>query len=229
MSYIAEYVFDYGQLKSTFVCALEHWKPQTISFLELPPEIRNMIYNLLVNETKDRKPRLHDFKPGSFSAAPSLNMLHTCTQVQQELLPLYFSIITPHLRMSSRDGLRTRTFDYAFQAEVVVWLDRKGPDAADHFHALVLRSSDRPYIKCSIKIHETMGLKAKIWASWTSKRHEGEGLEASASHTLAEKITDSLKISKTGLLGLRHFELAEEAIEQLQRKIESLDWTGRAL
>jgi hypothetical protein len=72
-----------------------------------------------------------------------------------------------------------------------------------------------------------MGLKAKIWASWTSKRHEG--LEASANHTLAEKITDSLKISKTGLLGLRHFELAEEAIEQLQRKIESLDWTGRAL
>ncbi|THY45340.1 hypothetical protein D6C98_07873 [Aureobasidium pullulans] len=187
MSYIAEYVFDYGQLKSTFVCALEHWKPQTISFLELPPEIRNMIYNLLV---------------------------------QQELLPLYFSIITPHLRMSSRDGLRTRTFDYAFQAEVVVWLDRKGPDAVDYFHAIFLRSFGLPYVDCSIKIHKPMVVEARVRSC---KMYEGcEGLEASTNQTLAEKITESLKLSNTGLLGLRHFELAEEVIDQLQRKIESL-------
>jgi hypothetical protein len=96
MSYITEYVFDYGQLESSFVCALKHWKPQTVSFLELPPEIRNMIYNLLVNETKDRNPRLLDFEPGSLFAAPSLNMLHTCTQVQQKLLPLYFPS-SPHI------------------------------------------------------------------------------------------------------------------------------------
>lgn len=220
MSYIAEYVFDYGQLKSTFVCALEHWKPQTISFLELSPEIRNMIYNLLVNETKDRKPRLLDFKPGSFSAAPSLNMLHTCTQVQQELLPLYFSIVTPHFSIPSRDGFRTRTFTHSFQTEVVAWLDKQGPDAVDYFHAIFLRSSGLPYVDCSIKIHKPMVVEARVRSC---KMYEGcEGLEASTNQTLAEKITESLKLSNTGLLGLRHFELAEEVIDQLQRKIESL-------
>jgi len=220
ISYIAEYVFDYGQLKSTFVCALEHWKPQTISFLELPPEIRNMIYNLLVNETKDRKPRLHDFKPGSFSAAPSLNMLHTCTQVQQELLPLYFSIVTPHFSTPSRDGFRTRTFTHSFQTKVVAWLDKQGPDAVDYFHAIFLRSYGLPFVDCSIKIHKPMVVEARVRSC---KMYEGrEGHEASINHTLAEKITESLKLFNTGLLGLRHFELAEEAIDQLQRKIESL-------
>lgn len=102
MSYIAKYMFDFGQLKSSFVCALEHWKPQTVSLLELPPEIRNMIYNMLVNETKYREPRLLDLGPGGFLSAPSLMMLHTCNQVQQELLPLYFSIITPHFACRPR-------------------------------------------------------------------------------------------------------------------------------
>jgi len=220
MNYIAKYVFDFGQLKSSFVYALKYWKPQTVSFLELPPEIRNMIYNLLVNETKDRNPRLLDFKPGSFSAAPSLNMLHTCTQVQQELLPLYFSIVTPHFSISSRDGFRTRTFTHSFHAEVVAWLDKQGPDAVDYFRAIFLRSFGLPYVDCSIKIHKPMVVEARVWSC---KMYEGcEGLEASTNQTLAEKITESLKLSNTGLLGLRHFELAEEVIDQLQRKIESL-------
>jgi len=220
MSYIADFVFDYGQLMLSFVRALKHWKPQTVSFLELPPEIRNMIYNMLVNETKDREPRLLDLGPGSYFSAPSLTMLHTCTQVQQELLPLYFSIITPHFRMPSLDSLRTRMFTHPFQSKVVAWLDKKGPDAADYFHAISLRSFEPPYLGCSVKICESMVVEAEISASWIYRRHEGH--EASASHTLAAKITDSLKLSNTGLLGLRHFELAEEAIDQLQRKIEPL-------
>lgn len=219
MSYIAEYVFDYGQLESSFVSALKRWKPQTVSYLELPPEIRNMIYSMLVNETKDREPGLLDLVPGGYFSAPSLMMLHTCTQVQQELLPLYFSIITPHLRMSSRDSLRTRTFAYAFQAEVVAWLDKQGPDAVDYFHAISL-SFGLPYFECSVKIHKPMVVEARVWSC---KMYEGrKGHEASASHTLAAKITESFKLSNKGLLGLRHFELAEEAIDQLQRKIESL-------
>ncbi|THW85440.1 hypothetical protein D6D17_09193 [Aureobasidium pullulans] len=221
MGYIAQFVFDYGQLKSTFVCALEHWKAQTVSFLELPPEIRNMIYNLLVNGTKDRNPRLLDLEPEDSFAAPSLIMIHTCTQVQQELLPLYFSIITPHFRMPSLDSLRTRTFAYAFQADAVAWLDKKGPDAVDHFRAISLRSFGHPCLDCSVEIHESMVVEAKIWSYQMCEGHKSH--IASACHTLAEKITDSLKLSNTGLLGLRHFELAEEAIEQLQRKIESLN------
>lgn len=195
MSYIAKYMFDFGQLKSSFVCALEHWKPQTVSLLELPPEIRNMIYNMLVNETKYREPRLLDLGPGGFLSAPSLMMLHTCNQVQQELLPLYFSIITPHFRMPSPDSLRTRTLTHLLQSEVVAWLDRKGPDAADYFHAISLRSFDRPYIDCSVKVLRSMVVETKFY---TNRRFEGH--ETSASHTLAEKITDSFKLSSTGVL-----------------------------
>ncbi|THZ74835.1 hypothetical protein D6C84_09279 [Aureobasidium pullulans] len=222
MSYIAEYVFDYGQLESSFVCALKHWKPQTVSFLELPPEIRNMIYNLLVNETKDRKPRLLDLEPGSFFAAPSLNMLHTCTQVQQELLPLYFSIITPCFTLMSRDRLRTRTLTQAFEIEALGRLDKQGSDAADYFRAISLKSYGRPYVDCCIKIHESMVVEAKVWSHQMYEGHGSHG--TSASRTLAEKVTESLKLSNTGLLGLRHFEIAEEAIEHLQLKIESSNW-----
>ncbi|THZ09526.1 hypothetical protein D6C91_09955, partial [Aureobasidium pullulans] len=211
-----------SNLESTRVdsSGVDYYSIHRLLCLELPPEIRNMIYNLLVNETKDRNPRLLDFKPGSFSAAPSLNMLHTCTQVQQELLPLYFSIVTPHFSISSRDGFRTRTFTHSFHAEVVAWLDKQGPDAVDYFRAIFLRSFGLPYVDCSIKIHKPMVVEARVWSC---KMYEGcEGLEASTNQTLAEKITESLKLSNTGLLGLRHFELAEEVIDQLQRKIESL-------
>ncbi|THY84758.1 hypothetical protein D6C92_09152 [Aureobasidium pullulans] len=129
-------------------------------------------------------------------------MLHTCNQVQQELLPLYFSIITPLLRMPSPDSLRTRTFTHLLQSEVVAWLDRKGPDAADYFHAISLTSFDRPYIDCSVKVLRSMVV------------------EQSSTQTGGSKATKPLQHWSAGL---RHFELAEEAIEQLQRKSESLN------
>lgn len=141
----------------------------------------------------DAGPTFHIRRHGvrSFSAAPSLNMLHTCTQVQQELLPLYFSIVTPHFSIPSRDGFRTRTFTHSFQTEVVAWLDKQGLDAVDYFHAIFLRSSGLPYVDCSIKIHKPMVVEARVRSC---KMYEGcEGLEASTNQTLAEKITESLK------------------------------------
>ncbi|KAL6168120.1 hypothetical protein ACJQWK_05778 [Exserohilum turcicum] len=67
---------------------------QFSSFLDLPAELRNSIYELVLHEgTFDVFPNQHSPKP------QTLSLLSTCTQIRYEALPIFYS---------------RNTFDFAF-------------------------------------------------------------------------------------------------------------------
>ncbi|KAG9658450.1 hypothetical protein KCU64_g4503, partial [Aureobasidium melanogenum] len=79
---------DQGTFLSSFVHALKHWKPQSISFLTLPGEIRNQIYRLVMPNLGEQYTELHQLNP---QASPMRNFSDIPREVRlmvYHLLPL---------------------------------------------------------------------------------------------------------------------------------------------
>ncbi|KAF1343678.1 hypothetical protein BDV97DRAFT_364485 [Delphinella strobiligena] len=90
----------------------QQWKQQRIPFLELPPEIRNMIYTLLYQDAKGILISLSMAKqfdddteePGHKASETLANVLalsRTCTTVCRELLPMFLAENRFHIDYSS--------------------------------------------------------------------------------------------------------------------------------
>lgn len=100
------------QPPTSFQDALQNWKGQRISFLEIPPEIRNMIYPSLYQDAKDILISLSiakhfdsDTEESGHKASDTLaNVVafsKTCTTVCRELLPMFLAENRFHVNLSS--------------------------------------------------------------------------------------------------------------------------------
>ena len=125
-----DYIKDirYHPLHPRFVEALESWKPQPVSFLDLPPEIRNRIYKAAVEPShKHDGVGVHelDFLRPYFFDWSRGGLMHSCKQVQHEFMPMYINSIEAVLRFDgdSRDFGRTK----------LLWYKEAGPALKSKF------------------------------------------------------------------------------------------------
>jgi hypothetical protein len=203
---------DHETRSATFNDALRHWKPQTISFLNLPGELRNQIYKCLVTDNNQHYTDLEDLIPRGSRTLPPVALMFACKEIHREVLPIYFRTINLRLRFEMGEypqaidrpihGLRPAVTPLRYYAKL-------DPSIADHLHSLRLVYS---VIDCNIEITDPKGVHIKLFAyrDWISPR-----VLIFMSVAIKNKIMKSLVDSPTGLLGVRHFLVAEEEIHQL--------------
>jgi hypothetical protein len=203
---------DHGTLSTAFTEALKHWKPQTISFLDLPGELRNQIYNHLVPKTNRRYTEMMDLDLKESRTLPPVALMFTCKEIHREVLPIYFRTI--HLRLRFERGEYPQAIDRPIHGlhpavKPLRYYTTLDPSMVDHLHSMRLEYS---IIACDIKITHPKGVQVKLFAyrNWIPSN-----ALAFTSVAIRKKILHSLIDSPTGLLGVRHFLIVEKEIHQL--------------
>jgi hypothetical protein len=69
-----------------------------MSFLDLPGELRNHIYDLHISEKDGYYSELLDLNPRESVTLPLVALMFTCRKMQMEILPLYFRTINLRLK-----------------------------------------------------------------------------------------------------------------------------------
>jgi len=221
---------DYGILGPSFIDALKHWKLQNISFLDLPGELRNHIYNLLISDTSEHYTEVMDLDPRSSAVLPIVALIFTCRELQREVLPLYFRAI--NLRLCYNDPPWPAQCVDSHVSKVMNTYVQMDPYIVDHLRSLRLESS---IVGCNIKVTDPRNVHIELFAS-------GCRIPSTAmtqmSIEIRDRILDSLSNSPTGLLGIRHFQIAfrtilqidewyewiEQEDEREQRKMQEAPW-----
>ncbi|KEQ66927.1 uncharacterized protein M437DRAFT_63092 [Aureobasidium melanogenum CBS 110374] len=216
MHKLPEHMFaSYGTLSSSFVRALKRWKRQTISFLDLPGEIRNKIYSLLIPNTDGYYTELWDLSGREAMVLPPVVLMLTCRQVQRELTPLYLRTI--NLRFYNRDYDNMKKFGEPineYHLRTMTMYERLDPSVADYLHSIRLTSTA---VHCDIRVTDSKVVHVQLCTF-------GGWIKSSAltymSIAVRNKIIDSLASSSTGLLGVRHLVIAVKELGQLQEWCE---------
>jgi hypothetical protein len=203
---------DHETLSTTFTDALRYWKPQTISFLDLPGELRNHIYNLVISNTNQHYTELSDLDLNEPLTLPPVALMFTCRSMQREILPIYFRTI--NLRLKCPRGRHPPSIDNHVPGlhpavKQLRYYTKLDPTIADHLLSIRLESS---IIDCNIKIIDSRAVHVELFASnhWISSN-----TLSFMSVAIRDKILDSLVDSPTGLLGVRHLSIAHEEIHQI--------------
>jgi hypothetical protein len=192
---------DHETLSATFIDALRHWKPQTISFLDLPGELHNQIYNCLFTNTNQHYTELRDLVLRGSLTLPPVALMFICKEIHREVLATYFRTI--NLRLKFNRGEYPQAIDRPIHGSHLAvkslrYHAKLGPSMADHLHSLRLENS---VIDCNIQITNPKGVHVKLVAyrNWISFN-----ALTITSVAIRNKILDSLVDSPTGLLGVRH-------------------------
>jgi hypothetical protein len=206
--------------------ALQHWKPQSISFLDLPAEIRNQIYRLLIHDPDNRNLKYQRFPPKSVPLPPAL-FIQTCKQVQQELLPLYLRTIDTHFQIRGQQNrISSSEILPLSSSQILEWLDEHDPDCTDYFHTMTLETEDCNFF-CRILV---LNPKVVFVELFSFVRLVSRTVLTHVSIALRNQINDSLKTSPTGLLGFKHFAIAKREISLLLQwyewKRQEFEWQG---
>lgn len=210
----------YGTLSADFVYALQHWKSQRISFLDLPGEIRNQIYRLVIYPWKDKYVELPKLHPRASHVPSPLSLMHTCRQVQREVTALYFPNITLSLRLDNDETLLLDKSALSLPiSETLAWYKQIDPAITHQFHTMSLELGS---LTCRMLVTNSKIVCVQLSAFgrrpfsdtdyWTSP------ILTEVSLAIRDNIIRSLATSPTGLLGFRHFAMAEEEVRSL------LDW-----
>ncbi|KAG9594147.1 hypothetical protein KCU77_g4601, partial [Aureobasidium melanogenum] len=210
---VLEAYLDQRTLLSSFVHALKHWKPQSISFLTLPGEIRNQIYRLIMPNLGEQYTELHHLNPQAPPVLLLVLLMQTCKQVQKEVSASYFRNITLSLRLQNNESLLSdqSALPHAV-SDTLEWYSELDTEITDQFHHINLEMNP---LTC--KITNSKRVFVQLCAigrphSFTSK------ILTKISIAIRDNVIRSLATSPTGLLGFRHFAMVETEVRSL------LDW-----
>lgn len=203
---------DYGILAPFFVSALKYWKPQNISFFDLPGELRNHIYNILISDPSEYYTEVVDLNPRVSGLLPVMALIFTCREIQRELLPLYFRAI--NLRLCYKDPPWPAGCVEMHVSELIEAYGEMDPSIVDHLRSLRLESS---IVGCNIQITDSRAVHVELVASpsWMPST-----ALIQMSIEIRDQVVESLANSPTGLLGIRHFTIAFQTILQIDEWYE---------
>jgi hypothetical protein len=211
---------DYETLLPSFINALKRWKPQTISFLDLPGEIRNHVYGFLIYEPEEHYTELVDLNHRYPVTSGPVALIFTCRELQKEILPLYFRNINLRLKYIARSHPQVNESHPGIKA--LRLYARLDPTIAEHLRSLRLETS---IVDCNIRVTDSRTVHVELFAY--SHRIWSSALEI-LSVAIKDKIIDSLVDSPTHLLGVRHFLIAHKEISQIREwhdwKTQTLEW-----
>ncbi|KAH0288867.1 hypothetical protein M436DRAFT_83935 [Aureobasidium namibiae CBS 147.97] len=118
-------------------------KPLTISFLDLPVEVRYIIYHLLCGNRKKFPTHLGLLSPTWKSPQVPAALMNTCSSIAAELMPLYFGSCLFVLDTTGNHPLRQAAFQ---------WLEKVGERSSAHFRRLRVKHSIVPGYDYEIEI-----------------------------------------------------------------------------
>ena len=180
-----------------------------MSFLDLPGELRNHIYNLLIPDTSDYCTEVVDLDPSLPTTLPVVAFVFTCKEIQRELLPLYLRTIS--LRLGYDDPPWSAQCIDRATFKLMKTYEAMSPITVDHLHCLVLESS---VAHCVIRVTDSRAVHVELSDGkfWFPSK--------ALSIEIKDRIVDSLSNSPTGLLGIRHFATAFQTFLQIHQWLE---------
>jgi hypothetical protein len=209
-------------LLPAFIRSLQTWKAQSISFLNLPPEVRNRIFQLA---SEDRHPyhgdriRLGEFYPWMSPCWERGALMHSCKQVRNEFMPLYITSSSFLLHLGYDEG------QTGF--ETVAWLKEACPALTSHVRQLQVNfgvswsdESRTAFVPSNVKLAASVidiaglhievshGGHLRISLAYDTK------VDERALHDIEEKVGQSLKDGSTGLMGFVEFMIMYEVLQQ---------------
>lgn len=193
-----------GKLTPTFLAALKTWKPQVISFLQLPPEIRNHIYALVLG-FKGSEIALSHLGKWRSGDPPSLALMHTCTQMQQELGPLCISSLTVQM-----DTWRRTEIVVERRLRTLSWMKKVGPDVSAHISTLRVRFWDKVHFMFTIKVIEPRIVEVTSESCPRSDIPIREEIEAAMNTELSRRLEEN----STGYLGVAEMMIIRDIIRE---------------
>jgi hypothetical protein len=128
-------------------------KASTISFLDLPVEIRYKIYHELYRGRTKWPVNLGLLSPAWTSPQPPAALMNTCSTIASELMPLYFNNCMFILDTTTSDFLRK---------EALKWLKRVGDSNTVHFRRLRVIHNVVGNSNCEIDITITEEKEVKV-------------------------------------------------------------------
>ncbi|KAG9592965.1 hypothetical protein KCU77_g7105, partial [Aureobasidium melanogenum] len=169
---VLEAHLDQGTFLSSFAHALEHWKPQSISFLSFPGEIRNQIYRLIMPNLGKQYTELHQLNPQASPVLLPVLLMQVCKQVQKEVSALYFRNITLSLRLQNNESLLLdqSALPHAL-SDTLEWYSKLDTKITDQFHHINLEMNP---LTCKILVTNSKRVFVQLCAigrphSFTSK------------------------------------------------------------
>lgn len=183
-----------------------------MSFLDLPGEIRNYIYNLLIPDTSKYYTEVVDLDPNLPRTLPVVAFIFTCKEFQRELLPLYLRTI--NLRLQYKDPPWPAQCLDRNTSKLMKAYEAMNPIMVDHLHSLRLDSS---IVRCVIQVTDSRAVHVELFyeAFWIPSK--------ALSIEIRDHIVDSLTNSSTGLLGIGHFAIAFQTLLQIHEWFQWLD------
>ncbi|THY41355.1 hypothetical protein D6C99_07850 [Aureobasidium pullulans] len=193
----------YRPLHRKFFEALQSWGKQTVSFLDLPPEIRNRIYSFASEITIDPNDTGDLFSyPHSLFGWSRGGLMHSCAQVRREFMPVFVSSLDPVLNLmhcNHQTGL-----------ENAVWMERTAPALIAHTRVVLV-------VLLMNLINDQIGRGTCI-ARLSVKVSEGGRVAVSKvggrrlAKEIQKKVAESVQHGSTGLMGYREFRIINELI-----------------
>ncbi|THX41850.1 hypothetical protein D6D10_02419 [Aureobasidium pullulans] len=193
----------YRPLHRKFFEALQSWGKQTVSFLDLPPEIRNRIYSFASEITIDPNDTGDLFShPHSLFGWSRGGLMHSCAQVRREFMPVFVSSLDPVLNLTH--------CKYQTGLENAVWMERTAPALIAHTRVVLV-------MLLVNLINDQIG-RGKCLARLSVKVLEGGRVAVSKiggkrlANEIQKKVAESVQHGSTGLMGYQEFRIINELI-----------------
>ncbi|KAK6008835.1 hypothetical protein QM012_000738 [Aureobasidium pullulans] len=104
-------------------------RTRRIDFLDLPPEVKNLIYFYLYRDRTKRAINICVFSPAWKSPSPPTALMNTCSTIASGSMPLYFSNCL--FTIDKTYKVNSHLLEQAFE-----WLKRVGDKSSAHFRRL---------------------------------------------------------------------------------------------
>ncbi|THY88117.1 hypothetical protein D6C93_07331 [Aureobasidium pullulans] len=193
----------YRPLHRNFFEALQSWEKQTVSFLDLPPEIRNRIYSFASEITIDPNDTGDLFsRPHSLFGWSRGGLMHSCAQVRREFMPVFVSSLDPVLNLMH--------CEYQTGLENAVWMERTAPALIAHTRVVL--------VLVVMNLINDQIVRGTRLAHLSVKVLEGGRVAVSKvggkrlAKEIQKKVAESVQHGSTGLMGYREFRIIKELI-----------------
>lgn len=200
-----------------------------INFLDLPSEVKNLIYYYLYRDRTKRAINLCVLSPAWKSPSPPTALMNTCSTIASKLMPVYFSNC-----LSTID--EAHTGNAHLLAEAFKWLKKVGDKSSAQFRRLHIVYPHTPIFGYEINISITKKDQVTIeelkgpakYLAWRLERERAfppasrmrpeyralySRLDRELTEDLVDTLTRCIKNNETGSMGVTEFEIILQRID----------------
>ncbi|KAG9659133.1 hypothetical protein KCU95_g6302, partial [Aureobasidium melanogenum] len=193
-------------------------RTRRINFLDLPSEVKNLVYLYLYRDRTKRAINLCVLSPAWKSPSPPTAFMNTCSTIASGLMPLYFSNCL--FTIDTTHKANAQLLEAAFK-----WLKKVGDKSSAHFRRLHVIQVSSFGSRFEVMINVTNDKQVTVKQIKSLLKLRAEELRDPVFKTIYthfdKELTDDLvktlmhrvKTNETGAMGPTEFEIMLERIE----------------